>query len=348
MSARTFAVSALAALVLLAAAGGAVWWFALRDIGPSLAELKQRYARPAEIPFPEDNPYSEAKVQLGKQLFFDRRLSGNNDVSCAGCHVPELGWEDGMPVARSPTGEPQKRHTPTLWNVAWIKFFFWDGRSRSLEDQASRPVLSQGEMNQPMPSLLKELRGIDGYRQAFAEAFPEQPGINQANMVKAIATYERTLVQPTTPFDSWIAGEADAISESAKRGFRLFNGKANCNACHSGWNFTQGAFHDIGLAATDDKGRGPVLDVEAANNAFKTPTLRDIANRAPYMHDGRFPDLETVIAHYEDGFVTRNTLSEDMQEIDLSEQETEDLIAFLKTLSTPEPLQTVTRPELPQ
>ena len=348
MSARTLVVSALAALLVLAAAAGGVWWVALRDSGPTLAELKQRYARPAEIPFPEDNPYSEAKARLGKQLFFDPRLSGNNDVSCAGCHVPELGWEDGMPVARSPSGKPQQRHTPTLWNVAWIKFFFWDGRSRSLEDQASRPVLSQGEMNQPMPSLMTELRGIDGYRDAFAEAFPDDPKVDQANMVKAIATFERTLVQPTTPFDAWIAGDDTAISATAQRGFRLFNGKANCAECHGGWNFTRGAFHDIGLPATDDKGRGPVLEVDAANNAFKTPTLRDVANRAPYMHDGRFPDLETVIAHYEDGFVERDTLSADMQEIDLSPQETDDLIAFLKTLSTPAPLQTVTRPELPQ
>lgn len=345
MRARLVAGLAIAGLLGVAAIG---WWLTSAAPAPSVSELKQRYARPAAPPFPDDNPYSDAKAHLGKQLFFDQRLSGNNDISCAGCHTPELGWEDGQAVAQSPTGDPQRRHSPTLWNVAWGKQFFWDGRSPSLADQATRPVLSQGEMNQPMPSLLKELRKIDGYRTAFAEVFPESPEISQANLAKAIATYERTLVQPMTPFDAWVAGDPDAISESAKRGFRLFNGKANCAECHGGWNFTRGAFHDIGLPATDDKGRGPVLEVEAANYAFKTPTLRDIARRAPYMHDGRFPNLETVIAHYEGGFVRRETLSADMQEIDLDTQETEDLIAFLQTLTTPRSQATVTRPDLPQ
>jgi cytochrome c peroxidase len=346
----TFRRAALAAFALLVsvAAGAGGWWTWLRDPEPSLAELKAQYARPAEIPFPEDNPYTPAKAELGKQLFFDQRLSGNNDISCAGCHMPEQGWEDGKPVAQSPTGEPQRRHSPTLWNVAWIKFFFWDGRSRSLEDQASRPVLAQGEMNQPMPSLLAELRAVQGYRKGFAEAFPDDPAITEDNMVKAIATYERTIVQPTTPFDAWVAGTEDAISESAKRGFALFNGKAKCVNCHAGWNFTQNAFHDIGLAATEDKGRGPVIGVDAVNFAFKAPTLRDIARRAPYMHDGRFATLRQAIEHYEGPFPDRPSLSADLATIDLSDRETDDLIAFLKTLTTPEPLQGVTRPELPQ
>jgi cytochrome c peroxidase len=335
-------------LALIAAVALAAWWLWLRDAGPSRAELKAQYARPADVPFPDDNPYSPAKAQLGKQLFFDQRLSGNNDISCAGCHMPEQGWEDGKPVAQSPTGQPQRRHSPTLWNVAWIKFFFWDGRSRSLEDQASRPVLAQGEMNQPMPSLLDELRGIEGYRQGFADAFPDDPAITQENMVKAIATYERTIVQPTTPFDAWVAGHEDAISPAAKRGFELFNGKAKCVNCHGGWNFTKGAFHDIGLAATEDKGRGPVIGVDAANYAFKAPTLRDIARRAPYMHDGRLATLRQAIEHYEGPFPDRPSLSADLQAIDLNDRETEDLIAFLQTLTTPKALQGVTRPELPQ
>ena len=343
-------------LAAVAAASAALGWGLAAGVEskPDVAELKQRYVRPAAPPFPEDNPYTPAKAQLGKQLFFDKRLSGNNDISCAGCHDPDLGWEDGKPVAQSPTGTPQRRHSPTLWNLAWERTFFWDGRSPSLEDQATRPVITQGEMNQPMSSLLAELRAVDGYRDAFAAAFPDaEPKIAEATMAKAIATYERTIVQPTTPFDQWVAGDRDAISEAAKRGFDLFNGKANCAACHGTWRFTRGAYHDIGLRNDGDPeridlGRGPVLDVAAANNAFKTPTLRDVTRRAPYMHDGRFETLTEVIRHYEGRFMRRETLSADMQAVPLSERETAQLIAFLKTLETPEALQGVTRPELPQ
>jgi cytochrome c peroxidase len=338
-------------LAAVAAAAAALGWglAAGTDPEPDLAELRQRYVRPAAPPFPDDNPYSPAKARLGKKLFFDQRLSGNNDISCAGCHNPDLGWEDGKPVAQSPTGVPQRRHSPTLWNLAWERTFFWDGRSPSLEDQATRPVITQGEMNQPMNSLLAELRAVRGYREAFAEAFPEaDPAITEATLAKAIATYERTIVQPMTRFDQWVAGDPDAISTMAKQGFRLFNGKANCAACHGTWRFTRGAYHDIGLENDGDLGRGPVLKVDAADNAFKTPTLRDVTRRAPYMHDGRMQTLRQVIAHYEDGFVRRETLSEDMRAIDLSDRETARLIAFLKTLETPEALQGVTRPELPQ
>jgi cytochrome c peroxidase len=338
-------------LAVVAAASAALGWGLASGVetGPGLAELKQRYVRPAAPPFPDDNPYSSAKAELGKQLFFDQRLSGGNDISCAGCHDPDLGWEDGKPVAQSPTGKPQKRHSPTLWNLAWERTFFWDGRSPSLEDQATRPVITQGEMNQPMDSLLAELRAIEGYREGFERAFPDaDPAITEATMAKAIATYERTIVQPMTPFDQWVAGDDDAISGMAKQGFRLFNGKANCVACHGTWRLTRGAYHDIGLKNAGDLGRGPVLEVDAADNAFKTPTLRDVTRRAPYMHDGRMRTLRAVIEHYEDGFVRRATLSEDMRAIDLSEHETAQLIAFLKTLETPEALQGATRPELPQ
>ncbi|MBK1670326.1 hypothetical protein CKO28_20085 [Rhodovibrio sodomensis] len=351
LPARLSTVLPILGLAVVAAASAALGWGLASGVQPepSLAELKQRYVRPAAPPFPADNSYTPAKAELGKQLFFDPRLSGNNDISCAGCHNPDLAWEDGRPVAQSPTGEPRRRHTPTLWNLAWARTFFWDGRSPSLEDQATRPVITQGEMNQPMDSLLDELRAIPGYRNGFADAFPraDKP-ITEANMAKAIATYERTIVQPITPFDAWVAGDRDAIPADAKRGFRLFNGKAQCANCHGSWRFTRGAYHDIGLKNQGDLGRGPVLDVAAANNAFKTPTLRDITRRAPYMHDGRFKTLEEVIQHYEGRFVRRDTLSADMQAIDLTPAETDQLIAFLKTLETPEALQGVTRPELPE
>lgn len=316
---------------------------------PDTEATRARFARPAAPPFPADNGFTPAKARLGKLLFFDPRLSGDNDLACAGCHLPGKAWEDGRRTAQGTRGKAVDRHTPTLWNVAWGRTFFWDGRARSLEEQAKFPIQAPKEMNQPLPELVAELRSVPGYRKAFAEAFPQadQP-VSTDNLAKAIATFERTLVQPMTPFDRWVAGDAEAVGEAAKRGFRLFNGKARCVECHGGWKFTNGAFHDIGLPATDDKGRGPVIDVPEVNHAFKTPTLRDVTRRAPYMHDGSLPTLEAVIAHYEGGFVRRPTLSADMAAIDLNEREEDDLIAFLKTLETPPTARPLTEPELPE
>ena len=316
---------------------------------PDLAALKAKYERPDSIPFPPDNPRSAVKVELGKMLFFDPRLAGDDATSCASCHMPEMGWEDGERLTESTGGGNLKRHTPTIWNAAWGRTFFWDGSARSLEAQAVMPIKNASEMNQAMDSLLAEVRAIDGYARRFAQAFPaSDPAVTEANLARAIATYERTVVQPETPFDAWVKGDGDAISQAAKRGFRLFNGKANCAECHSGWNFTAGAFHDIGLPDTGDRGRGRVLDLAAADHMFKTPTLRDIARRAPYMHDGSKPNLKAVLDHYQGAFVRRDTLSADMTAIDLTQQEEAELIAFLRTLTTPADARGVDRPELPQ
>jgi len=316
----------------------------------ALATLKAQYERPETIPFPAGNPHSPAKVKLGKQLFFDQRLSGSDDTSCASCHIPALGWEDGERLTESTGGGNLKRHTSTIWNRAWGRTFFWDGSARSLEDQALQPIKNPGEMNQAMPALMRELRDIPGYREGFRAAFPdaENPVITPERLAKAIATYERTVVQPQTPFDAWVAGDSDAVSTAAARGFRLFNGKARCAECHTGWNFSSGAFHDIGLPSTGDRGRGAVLKLAAADHMFKVPTLRDIARRAPYMHDGSLPNLKAVLDHYQGGFVQRETLSADMQAIALTDREEAELIAFLRTLTTPADARDVSRPELPQ
>ncbi len=298
----------------------------------ALELLKQDYERPDAVPFPAENPYSEAKAALGQALFFDPRLSRSGSMSCATCHVPQRGWEDGRTLAIGDAGDTLDRHTPTLWNLAWGEFFFWDGRADTLEAQAAVPIQNHVEMNLPLPELVDRLRDDDDYRKQFAEAFPDNPVIDSDNLVNALATYERTLVSPQTRFDRWVAGDEDALTQSEKNGFLLFNGKANCVACHSGWSFTDHAFHDIGLA-DDDPGRGRILDLDAALHAFKTPTLRDIGKRAPYMHDGSLETLEAVIAHYEQGFTRRETLAEDMQPFSLTAAETEDLIAFLQTLN---------------
>ncbi|MCW5773811.1 MAG: c-type cytochrome, partial [Rhodospirillaceae bacterium] len=327
-------------VVLAAALLGAFTGWLLRAEAPraerSDAALKASFRRPQAVPFPADNPYSEAKAALGRRLFFDPRLSGGGTLSCAGCHDPAKNWSDGRKTGRGERGQVLKRRTPSLWNLAWGEKLFWDGRADSLEHQATMPIDNPDEMDRRPDELAAWLRTVPEYRAAFAAAFPDAGPITKEMLAKALATYERTLVSPPAPFDRWIEGDEAAISDSAKRGFRLFAGKANCAACHKGWAFTDSAFHDIGLPG-DDRGRGPVLGLPAADHAFKTPSLRDVAKRGPYMHDGSLTTLAAVIAHYET-FAPRTTLSADLKRIALDAGERADLVAFLETLSSPGPV----------
>ncbi len=253
--------------------------------GKSRAEWKKEYVRPAETPFPEDNPYSKPKAELGHKLFFDPRLSGNNYISCGTFHNPSFAWGDGLPKGIGNAMTVLGRRTPTILNLAWADSLMWDGRFDTLEEQALGPMAAEVEMNQQMDKVVGELQEVPEYRALFNISFPGS-GITIENIAKAIATYERTVVSGVAPFDRWIGGDEEAISASAKRGFDLFNGKANCVACHSGWNFTDGSFHDIGLPDADI-GRGNELpNIKMMQHAFKTPTLRNAVERAPYMHDG--------------------------------------------------------------
>jgi cytochrome c peroxidase len=297
---------------------------------PSPDALKREYRRPGAIPFPADNPFTVEKQRLGQQLYFDPRLSGNNTMSCASCHNPALSWGDGLAKGFG-AGGTLGRRSPTILNLAWAELLMWDGRKASLEDQALGPVESDVEMNQKLGDLVPKLAKIDGYRVAFEQAFPGE-GITLATVAKAIATFERTVVSTTAPFDRWIAGDEQAITESAKRGFVLFNTKANCAACHSGWNLTDHGFHDIGLPDADI-GRGAFVPLTSMQHAFKTPTLRDVARRAPYMHDGSLPDLNAVIEHYARGGVARPSLSGEMRALNLTAAEKNDLVAFMLTLT---------------
>lgn len=297
-----------------------------------IGELQKAYDRPKSIPFPEENAYSDAKAELGRMLFFDPRLSKSNLISCASCHNPSFGWEDGQALGAGHKMGRLGRHTPTILNLAWSEIFFWDGRAESLEEQALGPIEAGAEMAQPLDELLKELAAIEGYRKAFAAAFPGE-GITKDNIGKAIATFERTVVSNLSPFDRWVRGDTNAISEKAKRSFVLFNKKARCANCHSGWNFTDDSFHDIGLNS-DDPGRSKVLGIDTLKHAFKTPGLRNIVERAPYMHDGSLKTLAEVVSHYDTGFVRRDSLSDEMKPLGLSEQEKSDLVAFLNALSS--------------
>ncbi len=293
--------------------------------------LKQSYQRPDSIPFPSDNPYSAEKAALGKMLFFEPRLSKNRNMTCATCHNPSFGWEDATPTSIGAQNSNLGRHSPTIINAAWGKSYFWDGRAATLEEQAAGPIESNVEMNLPMHIAVDRLKQVPSYQTWFKRVFGSS-GITDENIKKAIATFERTVVSGQAPFDSWIEGDESAISESAKRGFELFNGKAQCADCHSGWNFTDHEFHDIGLS-TEDKGLGARTGDPKQDFAFKTPSLRNISQRAPYMHNGEMNDLRSVIVHYIGGGIPRPTRSALMQPIPLSGQDVADLEAFLMSLT---------------
>lgn len=309
-----------------------------------ISDLKQAYRRPAEIPFPESNPYSLEKAALGKALFFDPRLSGVENMNCASCHNPSFGWE--VPV-RTPVGAQNVhlgRQAPTVLNTAWREPFFWDGRAQTAEEQAKGPIEAPAEMNLPLDKAVQRLSAIPGYKAWFDKVFPGQ-GVTADTIVAAIATFERTVVASYAAFDRWVDGDETAISESAKRGFALFNGKAQCAGCHSGWEFTDNQFHDIGTTTTDI-GRAMIdPDNPYGLYAFKTPPLRDTVIRAPYMHSGELATLRDVIDHYIGGGIERSSRSPLMMPIDLDAGEVDDLIAFMDTLTGEK--QVVTLPVLP-
>ena len=298
-----------------------------------LAALKAQYRRPATIPFPKDNPYTPEKAALGKKLYFDTRLSVTSAQSCASCHSPGLGWGDGLAVGVGHGMAKLGRHSPTVINAAWSAIFMWDGRLPTLEDQALGPIQSPGEMNMKLDELMARLASIPEYKPMFDVAFPGE-GMKPKTLAQAIATYERTVVSERAPFDAWIEGNEKAISEEAKRGFALFNAKAQCAACHEGWNFTNEGFQDIGLPSKD-VGRGEYLPaVVKMQHAFKTPGLREISRRSPFMHDSSLATLEQVVEHYDHGGVDRPSRSDLMRPLGLTAQEKADLVTFLKTLTS--------------
>lgn len=313
--------------ILLASFGGLVG-----ADDTAVSTLKDLYRRPATIPFPADNPYTMEKAALGKMLFFDARLSRDNNISCASCHNPSFGWQVPFAKAIGAGGKPLARKSPTTLNHAWGGAMFWDGRAPTLEAQARGPIEAPVEMDLPMSQAVARLKSIEGYRDAFDRAFPGV-GITEQSILKAIATYERTTVSGDTPFDRWVRGDTAALSEAAVRGFELFNGKARCAACHSGWNFTDDRFHDIGLV-TDDSGRAVVTGRSADKHGFRTPGLREILARAPYMHNGSLGTLEAVVVHYVSGGIDRPSRSPLMGPLQLSGPEIKDLVEFMRSLSS--------------
>jgi cytochrome c peroxidase len=295
---------------------------------------------PAVPPHPEDNAPTPQRVELGKKLFFDPRLSGDGNMSCASCHSPLLGWSDGLPTGKGVKSMVLDRASPTVVNTAYNSIQMWDGRKASLEDQAMGPMEATVEMNMDTKKLFTWLNANAGYRALFNEAYPGKP-IDADNLSKAIASFERTVISNTSPFDQWVAGKADAMTPDQVKGFALFidPNKANCSACHSGPNFTDNGFHNLGLASfgkdNPDMGRYAQKPIASLKGAFKTPTVRESASSAPYFHDGSARTLDEVVAFYAKGGIVKTNLSKSVKELALSKEEVGQLVSFMNALSSP-------------
>jgi cytochrome c peroxidase len=337
----------------------------------------QQVGAPVEMTraaIPADNPQTPEKISLGQRLFFDRRLSVDGTVSCSTCHDPALAFTDRKPTSVGVEGRVGQRNAPTVLNALYNKTQFWDGRVNTLEEQAALPIVNPVEMGHPnLEAAVAQIAAVGEYQQTFRAVFGRPP--NGADLVRAIASYERTQLSFDSPFDHFIAGDKNAIDDSAKRGWELFNTQANCNKCHAltettrdVTNLIDNDFHNIGILAVRHKivplarqaeqlinsgdtaaidraaiqtdmsalGRFLVTKKEADIAAFKTPNIRNVLVTGPYFHDGSQETLWDVIDHYNKGAGLQNPyLDQDIQPLALTESDIDDLVAFLASLTSP-------------
>ncbi|MBI4421556.1 MAG: c-type cytochrome [Gemmatimonadetes bacterium] len=289
------------------------------------------------LPVPAANPITREKVELGGRLFFDQRLSRDGSVACATCHVPEHAFSDGRPFAIGIGGAVGRRNAPTLLNRAYGGSFFWDGRAPTLEEQALLPMMSPLELGNTHEEIVRRLGVNRDYRRRFARAFNDRR-ITIERVATAIASFERTLVSGDSPLDRFLLlGDSAALTPAARRGLELFHGKAHCVVCHDGVFFTDEHFHNTGIAwrngAFADSGRFSVTGRSDDLGAFKTPTLRDVALTAPYMHDGSVATLEDVLEFYDDGGRRNPHLDAALRPLGLRADERAALVAFLRSLT---------------
>jgi cytochrome c peroxidase len=295
-----------------------------------------------EIFWPEDNPYTPAKAELGWLLFFDNRLSSDGSVSCASCHSPEHAFTDARPVSTGIRGQKGGRSAPSIINRVYGAAQFWDGRAASLEDQAKGPIANPLEMTHEKDAgkahgtTIERLRKISDYRKRFKNVFGTED-FTIDHVAKAIATFERTVLSGNSPYDQFKAGDKSALSESQQRGMNVFfSNNARCDACHDGAAFTTNQFANIGIGMdkpNPDLGRYLVTKKEEEKGAFKTPGLREVARTGPYMHDGSLKTLEEVVEHYDKGGIKNQWLHQDIKPLKLSKQDKTDLVAFLHALN---------------
>ena len=285
---------------------------------------------------PDTNPMSADKIALGKLLYFDPRLSKDATISCASCHNPYHGFAD---PARTSSGVGRLlggRNSPTVINRLFSAEQFWDGRAKDLEEQAHGPLVNPVEMAMGShDAVVSNVKRVAGYAPLFKKAFGDDD-VTMARIALAIAAYERTVVSGNSPYDRYQAGDKEALSPSAVRGMALFNGKANCVRCHAGFNFTDESYQNLGVGMDQPKpdlGRFEVTRKESDRGAFKTPTLRDVALTAPYMHDGSERTPRDVIELYDRGGIRNANLSKEIRPLALSAREKDDLLAFMMALT---------------
>jgi len=309
---------------------------------------------PKGVESPGYNPTSAGKVELGKKLFFDRRLSGDGTMSCSSCHMPEAGFSDNLPISLNYPTTRNWRNSPTLINVAYLTSLFHDGRASTLEEQALFPMMSAFEMNQNLDYLEEEIREVPEYVAAFEEVFGG--GVTRQRIAMAIAAFERTLVSRNSPLDLYLRGDRKALSSEARKGLKLFTGKAGCVRCHNGANLSDGEFYYTGApenehvrsdprtlitvrfvakvsgykdyeSLNEDPGRFLVTGEARHWKAFRTPTLREVSRTAPYMHNGSLGTLEDVVEFFDRGGGSGNTAG--LKPLGLSKSEKKALVTFL-------------------
>jgi cytochrome c peroxidase len=314
------------------------------------AEFK---ALPTEVPVPTDNPQSPSKIELGKMLYFDPRLSVDGTVSCNSCHNVMLDGGDGRPVGVGVRGQRGGRGSPTVWNSAFHTVQFWDGRAASLEEQALGPLTNPIEMGMPShDAVMERINKIPGYVQAFKKAFPKDPTPTIQNLGKAIASYERTLVTPNSPFDKYVKGNKKAMTVQQIRGMKLVQ-EIGCTSCHTGVNFAGDGFkmgeghyqpfpqipgskYDRQYDLTSDKGRYEVTKKDEDKNHWRVPTWRNVAITAPYFHNGKVKTLDEAV----------RVMAKTQLDMDLKEDQVQDIVSFLNALTGEFPKQTI--PQLPK
>lgn len=284
-----------------------------------------------ESPIQSQMDSLQAKISLGSSLFFDTRMSGSGKISCSTCHQPELSWTDKKPKSVGHEGTLNKRNSPSLQNVWFYKKLFWDGRSYSLEDQAFAPINSESEMHSEMRALPRQLRKA-GYEKLFEAAYGDA-GINADRIAEALAVFQRTIVSRRNRFDEFLAGNKDALNDAELRGMHLFRTKARCINCHNGPLFSDNEFHNTGLAGNDN-GLYQVTHKDEDLGKFKTPILRDVVLTAPWMHNGQFERLDSIINIYNKG-QRKPGKDKLLKKLNLSQQEKKDLLAFLGAISAP-------------
>ncbi len=286
-------------------------------------------------------------IRLGAQLFFDPRLSLDGTRSCASCHDPAKAWANHDRTDTGVLGRVGGRNSGTVLDAARMEHQFWDGRAASLEDQAWGPILNPLEMGETVPGVLAKLEAIPGYRTQFRTVF--RGGVTQARVARALAAFERTVVSGPSPYDRFRRGERGAMSEAARRGLELFEGKARCFRCHNGPELSNQGFANLGVGLTDprpDLGREVVTGDPEDRGRFKTPGLRNVALTWPYFHDGSAPTLEAVIDLYDQGGVPNPNLDPRLRPLGLTPEEKRELRAFLEALTgTPHEAR---KPDLPR